>query len=33
MSAPPLPAGLLDRATLAVGPGTGPAVAGELAAL
>ncbi|PJT46340.1 hydroxyacid dehydrogenase, partial [Streptomyces albidoflavus] len=33
MSSTPLPAGLLDRAALAVGPGTAPAVAGELAAL
>lgn len=33
MSATLLPADLLDRATLAVGPGTAPAVADELAAL
>lgn len=33
MSSTPLPIGLLDRAALAVGPGTAPAVAGELAAL
>lgn len=33
MSSTPSPAGLLDRAALAVGPGTAPAVAEELAAL
>ncbi|MBL0780877.1 D-2-hydroxyacid dehydrogenase, partial [Streptomyces albidoflavus] len=33
MSSIPLPAGLLDRAALAVGPGTAPAVAEELTAL